>query len=108
MAHIQASLACSRVELRIRCKNLIDKDVMSKSDPCCVVFLQEKGRWLEVSHAYFAWEMSMQRFWFGCRIKIIILEFLSTVVVYIVRFLVKLLSEVLVLKFTIYNFVSAI
>ena len=48
MAHIQASLACSRVELRVCCQNLIDKDVMSKSDPCCVLFMQEKGRWLEV------------------------------------------------------------
>ena len=38
----------SRVELRIRCKDLINKDVTSKSDPCAVIYMQEGGRWYEV------------------------------------------------------------
>ena len=38
----------SRVELRVRCKDLLNKDVTSKSDPCAVMFMQENGRWYEV------------------------------------------------------------
>ena len=38
----------SRVELRIRCKDLLNKDVTSKSDPCAVIYMQEGGRWYEV------------------------------------------------------------
>ena len=48
MTFLANSVACSRVDLRIRCDHLIDKDVTSKSDPCAVVFLQDKGRWIEV------------------------------------------------------------
>ena len=38
----------SRVELHIRCKDLLNKDVTSKSDPCAVFYMQEGGRWYEV------------------------------------------------------------
>merc|ERR1712183_237607 len=37
----------SKVELRISCTNLIDKDVMSKSDPMCVLYHNDNGRWIE-------------------------------------------------------------
>jgi len=41
--------AChSKVELRISCKKLLDKDVLSKSDPLCVLFEMRGGRWTEV------------------------------------------------------------
>ncbi|XP_074646861.1 copine-3-like isoform X2 [Tubulanus polymorphus] len=42
--------ACvSKVELRIECHNLLNKDVSSKSDPCAVLYLQNKGKkWIEV------------------------------------------------------------
>ena len=42
----------SRVELRISCANLQDKDVFSKSDPIVAVYQMEKGsqRWIEVSY----------------------------------------------------------
>ena len=38
----------SKVELRVSCTNLLDKDVMSKSDPMCVLFHYDNGRWIEV------------------------------------------------------------
>ncbi|CAN8032547.1 unnamed protein product [Ixodes persulcatus] len=34
---------CSKVELSISCKNLRDTDVMSKSDPMCVVLMCRGG-----------------------------------------------------------------
>lgn len=43
------SVPVSKIELHIKCTNLIDKDVTSKSDPCAVLYLQDKGRWYEVS-----------------------------------------------------------
>ena len=41
------SQCVSRVQLNISCKNLIDKDVMSKSDPLAVVMLLKES-WVEV------------------------------------------------------------
>ena len=41
----------SRVELRIECKNLLNKDVMSKSDPCAAFYMMRGGRWEEVGQA---------------------------------------------------------
>ncbi|CAG5131604.1 unnamed protein product, partial [Candidula unifasciata] len=38
----------SRVEIRIECKNLINMDIMSKSDPCAVLMMMVAGRWEEV------------------------------------------------------------
>ncbi|XP_048577137.1 copine-3 isoform X2 [Nematostella vectensis] len=38
----------SRVQLNISCKNLIDKDVMSKSDPLVVVMMLRHNNWEEV------------------------------------------------------------
>ena len=45
------SLPTSTVELSIRCENLPNKDLMSKSDPLCVVYMKQTGRqtnWFEV------------------------------------------------------------
>ncbi|XP_005099802.1 copine-3 [Aplysia californica] len=33
----------SRVNLYVECKNLLNKDVMSKSDPCAVLYMSRKG-----------------------------------------------------------------
>ena len=49
MAAIPKTAApCSRVELRIKCAHLADKDVTSKSDPCAVLYMQDKGKYYEV------------------------------------------------------------
>ena len=37
----------SRVELRVECRNLMNKDVMSKSDPCAVMFMSRSGNYME-------------------------------------------------------------
>ena len=43
-----ASQYVTRVQLNISCKNLMDKDVMSKSDPLAVVLLLNNNNWVEV------------------------------------------------------------
>ena len=43
------SQCVTRVQLNISCRNLLDKDVMSKSDPMAVVMILKEGRWFEVS-----------------------------------------------------------
>ena len=43
------SQCVTRVELNISCRNLRDKDVMSKSDPMAVVMILKDGNWLEVT-----------------------------------------------------------
>ena len=43
------AMPTSTVELSIRCTKLADKDVMSKSDPLCVLYMKTKlGHWQEV------------------------------------------------------------
>ena len=42
------SLPTSTVEISVRCTDLADKDLMSKSDPICVMFMQKQGQWLEI------------------------------------------------------------
>ena len=44
-----ASIPVSKVEIHIKCSNLLNKDVTSKSDPCVVIYQQDKGHWYEVS-----------------------------------------------------------
>ena len=49
--HYNTMQCVSRVELHISCRGLMDKDTMSKSDPCVVLFMQDQGsQWSEVSH----------------------------------------------------------
>lgn len=44
----------SKVELRVSCKALLDRDTLNKSDPCVIVMVQTNGQWTEVSpHIYF-------------------------------------------------------
>lgn len=43
------SQCVTRVQLNISCRNLLDKDVMSKSDPMAVVMILKDGSWFEVS-----------------------------------------------------------
>ena len=38
----------SKVELRVSCNNLLDKDIMSKSDPLCALYILHGGKWYEV------------------------------------------------------------
>jgi hypothetical protein len=38
-----------KVELSVSGQNLLDRDVTSKSDPFCVLFTENNGRWMEVS-----------------------------------------------------------
>lgn len=38
-----------KVELSICGQNLLDRDVTSKSDPFCVLFMEVNGKWVEVS-----------------------------------------------------------
>lgn len=42
------SQCVTRVQLNISCRNLRDKDVMSKSDPMAVVMIFKDGNWSEV------------------------------------------------------------
>lgn len=37
----------STLELAVRCENLANKDLLSKSDPFCVMFLKRDGSWFE-------------------------------------------------------------
>lgn len=44
-----AAQCVTKVELNISCDNLLDKDVGSKSDPLCVLFVNTTGQqWYEV------------------------------------------------------------
>lgn len=45
----QAPLAVlSKVELRVSCKHLLDRDTLNKSDPCVLLLMQTQGQWMEV------------------------------------------------------------
>uniref|UniRef100_A0A672UDQ9 C2 domain-containing protein n=1 Tax=Strigops habroptila TaxID=2489341 RepID=A0A672UDQ9_STRHB len=48
----QASLAVlSKVELRVSCKHLLDRDTLNKSDPCVLLLMQSQGQWTEVDRS---------------------------------------------------------
>ncbi|KAI8790172.1 copine-3 [Biomphalaria glabrata] len=38
----------TRVEITLECRNLLNKDILSKSDPCAVLYMIQQGRWYEV------------------------------------------------------------
>ncbi|KAF6031304.1 CPNE9 [Bugula neritina] len=48
----------SKVELTISCRNLIDADIFSKSDPMCVVFTKQfaSDRWRELGRTETIWD----------------------------------------------------
>uniref|UniRef100_A0A669QY99 Copine 7 n=1 Tax=Phasianus colchicus TaxID=9054 RepID=A0A669QY99_PHACC len=48
----QASLAVlSKVELRVSCRHLLDRDTLNKSDPCVLLLMQSQGQWVEVDRS---------------------------------------------------------
>ncbi|XP_065601370.1 copine-7 isoform X5 [Cyrtonyx montezumae] len=48
----QASLAVlSKVELRVSCRHLLDRDTLNKSDPCVLLLVQSQGQWVEVDRS---------------------------------------------------------
>uniref|UniRef100_A0A8C4HU24 Copine VII n=1 Tax=Dicentrarchus labrax TaxID=13489 RepID=A0A8C4HU24_DICLA len=38
----------SKVELRVSCKALLDRDTLNKSDPCVILMVQTNGQWTEL------------------------------------------------------------
>ncbi|XP_053179499.1 copine-7 [Scomber japonicus] len=38
----------SKVELRVSCKALLDRDTLNKSDPCVILMIQTNGQWTEL------------------------------------------------------------
>uniref|UniRef100_A0A8C8BUE1 Copine 7 n=1 Tax=Otus sunia TaxID=257818 RepID=A0A8C8BUE1_9STRI len=48
----QAPLAVlSKVELRVSCRHLLDRDTLNKSDPCVLLLMQSQGQWTEVDRS---------------------------------------------------------
>uniref|UniRef100_A0A8D0CGR8 Copine-7 n=1 Tax=Scleropages formosus TaxID=113540 RepID=A0A8D0CGR8_SCLFO len=43
-----AALSVSKVELRVSCKALLDRDTLNKSDPCVILMGQVEGQWTEL------------------------------------------------------------
>uniref|UniRef100_A0A667ZHB9 Copine 4 n=1 Tax=Myripristis murdjan TaxID=586833 RepID=A0A667ZHB9_9TELE len=43
-----SSPCLTKVELRLTCKGISDRDALSKPDPCIVINMQSHGQWLEV------------------------------------------------------------
>lgn len=39
----------TKVELRVACKGISDRDALSKPDPCVILKMQSHGQWFEVS-----------------------------------------------------------
>uniref|UniRef100_A0A3P8NCL2 Copine VII n=1 Tax=Astatotilapia calliptera TaxID=8154 RepID=A0A3P8NCL2_ASTCA len=38
----------TKVELRVSCKALLDRDTLNKSDPCVILMVQNDGQWIEL------------------------------------------------------------
>lgn len=45
---VVSATCVSKVELRVSCKHLLDRDTLNKSDPCVVLLTQSQGQWMEV------------------------------------------------------------
>ena len=43
-----SSPCLTKVELRVVCKGIQDRDALSKPDPCIALKMQSHGQWLEV------------------------------------------------------------
>ncbi|KAJ0056263.1 hypothetical protein NL108_004551 [Boleophthalmus pectinirostris] len=41
----------SKVELRVSCKALLDRDTLNKSDPCVILMVQTNGQWTELDRS---------------------------------------------------------
>ncbi|KAL7979698.1 hypothetical protein Chor_004856 [Crotalus horridus] len=44
---VVSATCVSKVELRVCCKHLLDRDTLNKSDPCVVLLMQSQGQWAE-------------------------------------------------------------
>lgn len=51
----------SKVELRVSCKALLDRDTLNKSDPCVILMVQTNGQWTEVS-PFFSFNLTNAKF----------------------------------------------
>ncbi|KFO32705.1 Copine-4 [Fukomys damarensis] len=40
----------TKVELRVACKGISDRDALSKPDPCVILKMQSHGQWFEAAH----------------------------------------------------------
>lgn len=47
---VVSATCVSKVELRVSCKHLLDRDTLNKSDPCVVLLMQSQGQWMEVGN----------------------------------------------------------
>lgn len=45
-----SSTCLTKVELRLTCKGISDRDARSKPDPCFILKMQSHGEWMEVCH----------------------------------------------------------
>ncbi|XP_026518777.1 copine-7-like, partial [Terrapene carolina triunguis] len=45
------ALGASRVELRVSCWNLLDRDTLTNPNPCVVLKQQSEGQWSEVGRS---------------------------------------------------------
>lgn len=41
----------TKVELRVACKGISDRDALSKPDPCVILKMQSHGQWFEVGRS---------------------------------------------------------
>uniref|UniRef100_A0A8C3HIJ8 Copine 7 n=1 Tax=Chrysemys picta bellii TaxID=8478 RepID=A0A8C3HIJ8_CHRPI len=48
---VVSATCVSKVELRVSCKHLLDRDTLNKSDPCVVLLMQSQGQWMEVDRS---------------------------------------------------------
>uniref|UniRef100_A0A8C8S2F7 Copine 7 n=1 Tax=Pelusios castaneus TaxID=367368 RepID=A0A8C8S2F7_9SAUR len=48
---VVSATCVSKVELRVSCKHLLDRDTLNKSDPCVVLLTQSQGQWMEVDRS---------------------------------------------------------
>lgn len=53
-----SSPCLTKVELRITCKGISDRDALSKPDPCIVLNMQSHGQWMEVGQGLFLGSLS--------------------------------------------------
>lgn len=51
----------TKVELRVACKGISDRDALSKPDPCVILKMQSHGQWFEVGMSKRGW-----RIWPSC------------------------------------------
>jgi len=59
----------SKVEVHVSCDKLLNRDVTSKSDPCCLLYMMTDGKWLEVSVVFFVQILSEISSYCGCYYK---------------------------------------